>query len=207
MVDKKRKLFVKQSGEEMEEEPLEQEEDSTLTMEAPIVPIKETNSISLKSTPNEILDKITNAETVDDLKELTKLFHLSLAKKEATRVLTQSELLDVVLEQAGDRIRKRPGELSLKDLLDYMNAFQASIDKSSKSLETKIEETPPLTLNQTKQEINININNGQSVSISEESRARILEVINALTKNKTISDTSKEVKIISKEEETSKGEQ
>lgn len=193
---------------DIEEEPLDEEEEATLVMEAPIVPVED-HSVSLKSSSSEILDKIANAETVDELKEFTKLFHLSLAKKEASRALTQSELLDVVLEQAGERLRKRPGELSTKDLLDYMNALQNSIDKSSKTMETKIVEAPPLTVNQTKQEININIGDGQSRAIDDEARARILEVINAITKGnnpqKTIQDASKDVIIVQSNEEP-KGE-
>lgn len=192
---------------EIEEEPLEEENEATLTMEAPIVPI-ENHSVSLKSDTNEIVNRIATAETVDELKEYVNLFHLSLAKKEASRALTQSELVDLLLDQAGERIKKRPDEMSNKDILDYLHTFQDSIDKSSKTLETKIVEAPPLTLNQTHQEINININDGKSVSIDDDARLRILEVINALTKGtpqqKTIQQASEEVVVTPKEEKESK---
>lgn len=176
---------------EVEEEPLEQEEKATLTLEAPMVV---SEPISLKSSSNDILDKISQASTVEELREFTQLFHLSLAKKEASRALTQSELLDVILEQASDRITKRPGDLSNKDLLDYMNVFQASLDKTSKTLDDKIVEASPVTLNQTNQEININLGDN-SMTISDESRARILDVLNAITKNssqKTLKQASEE---------------
>lgn len=194
---------------EVEEEPLEDEEKATLTVEPPMVVVE---PISLKSSSDEIVERITKAESIEELKELTKLFHLSLAKKEASRALTQSELVDLLLAQAKERITKRPDELSNKDVLDYMNALQNSIDKSSKTLEDKIVEAPPLTLNQTNQEININIGDGKSVSIDEDARTRILDVINALTKGnvqqKTIQETSEEVVIVdSDSKEEPKGEE
>lgn len=195
MADEEKELEAKKEEvdcAEVEEEPLEQEEKATLTLEAPTVV---SEPISLKSSSNDILDKISQASTVEELKEFTQLFHLSLAKKEASRALTQSELLDVILEQASDRITKRPGDLSNKDLLDYMSVFQASLDKTSKSLDDKIVEASPVTLNQTNQEININLGDN-SMTISDESRARILDVLNAITKNgsqKTLKQASEEV--------------
>lgn len=195
MADEEKELEAKKEEvdcSEVEEEPLEQEEKATLTLEAPMVV---SEPISLKSSSNDILDKISQASTVEELREFTQLFHLSLAKKEASRALTQSELLDVILEQASDRITKRPGDLSNKDLLDYMNVFQASLDKTSKTLDDKIVEASPVTLNQTNQEININLGDS-SMTISDESRARILDVLNAITKNssqKTLKQASEEV--------------
>ena len=181
----------------VEEEPLEEENEATLTMEPPVVVVE---PVSLKSSSDEILDRITKAESVEELKELTRLFHLSLAKKEASRALTQSDLVDLLLAQAKERITKRAGEMSNRDVLDYMNALQTSIDKSSKTLEDKIVEAPPLTLNQTNQEININIGTGKTVSIDDDARARILDVINAVTKGnkeqKTIQEASDEVVVV-----------
>lgn len=189
----------------VEEEPLEDEDKATLTMEPPVVVVE---PISLKSSSDEIVDRIAKADSIDELKELTKLFHLSLAKKEAARALTQSDLVDLLMAQAKERITKRADELSNKDVLDYMTALQTSIDKSSKALEDKIVEAPPLTLNQTNQEININIGSGKSVVIDDESRARILEVIEAISKGtnqqKTIQETSNEVIVV---ENDSKGEE
>ena len=159
------------------DESMDNEPETHLIMEAP----KE-NPISLKSSSMQILNKIASAESVDELREFTKLFHLSLAKQEASRALTQSELLDLVLVQAAERIRKRPDEMSNKDLLDYMNAFQTSLDKTTKTLDDKIDSVPSLSLTQNNQEININIGNGKTMSIDDKSRERILEVVNAITK-------------------------
>lgn len=153
------------------------EPETNLIREAP----KE-NPISLKSSPTQILNKVTSAESIDELKEFTKLFHLSLAKQEASRALTQSELLNLILVQAAERIEKRPDEMSNKDLLDYMNAFQTSLDKTTKTLDDKIDNVPSLRLTQNNQEININIGDGKTMSIDDKSRERILEVINAITK-------------------------
>lgn len=186
---------------DVEEGPLEEEEKATLTMESP--PVVPAEPISIRSSPGEIVDRISQAESVDELKELTKLFHLSLAKKEASRALTQSELVDLLLQQAKERITLRPDSLSNKDVLDYMNAMQTAIDKSSKSLEDNIVEAPPISLNQTNQEININIGSGKSVSIDEDSRSRILDVISAITRgraqqDRTIGEASQEVLVATK---------
>ena len=183
---------------DVEEEPLESESESVLSLDDS-EDGRELAEVSLKSPSNDILSRIESAESVDELKEFTRLFHLSLAKKEAARALTQSELIDVLLQQADERIRKRPDEMSHKDLLDYLNAFQASVDKSSKTLEAKIEETPPMTLNQTNQEININIGGGKSVAIDDDARMRILDVVNAITKGndgrKSIQEESADVAV------------
>jgi len=209
LVEKELEPQFEEDSNDVEEEPLTEEPKATLTIESPVVVVE---PISLKSSSDEILDRISKAESVEELKELTRLFHLSLAKKEASRALTQSELVDLLLEQAKERITKRADELSHKDVLDYITAFQNSLDKSSKSLDSKIVEAQPLTLNQTNQEININIDSGKSIAIDEESRARILDVINAITKGsvqqKTIQEISDEVMTVkSDSKEEPKGEE
>lgn len=150
--------------------------------EASPLAVAEGAPLTLNSSSEEILGRLSKADSVDEMKDISRLFHLSLAKKEASRALTQSELLDLVLAQAGDRIRKRPDEMSNKDLLDYMNAFQTSLDKTSKALDDKIDNAPPIALTQNNQEINIHLGDGRTTSLSEESRQRILDVVNALTK-------------------------
>lgn len=178
------------------DEPMDNEPETNLIMEAP-----KGNPISLKSSSSQILNKITNAESVDELREFTKLFHLSLAKQEASRALTQSELLDLILLQAAERIKKRPDEMSNKDLLDYMNAFQTSLDKTTKTLDDKIDNAPALSVTQNNQEININIGDGKTMSIDDKSRARILEVVNSITKGNSqiIDDVHEEGTVIDAE--------
>lgn len=173
------------------DEPADSECESKMMIEEPLGE-KSTNAISLRSPAEDILSGLEKAETVDEMKEFTRLFHLSLAKKEAARALTQSELVDELLKQAGDRIRLRPDEMTHKDLLDYLNAFQSAVDKSTKGLDAQLADTPPLTLNQTNQEININIGGGKTMAISDDSRLRILDVINALTKGKPQRKTIRE---------------
>ena len=102
-----------------------------------------------KVTSEDILNKINNISTNEELKEVTSLFNLNMTKKEMARVLQQDELLDLVLKQAGDRLRKRPDELSTKDLIDYMNVFQNNVNKTQ-AIVDKVESQPMIQINDNK---------------------------------------------------------
>ena len=103
-------------------------------------------SLPAVSSEKDILDKINSVTTSEELKDVTNLFNLSITKKEMARVMQQNELYDLVLQQAGERLRKRPDELSTKDLIDYMNAFQNSIDKTKVSIDN-VENAPTIQVN------------------------------------------------------------
>ena len=56
------------------------------------------NEVALSS--EQLLDKINDAKTNQDIKDLTTLFNLNLAKSEMIRALKQNDLMNVVLMQA-----------------------------------------------------------------------------------------------------------
>lgn len=102
-----------------------------------------------KVTSEDILNQINNISTNEELKEVTSLFNLNMTKKEMARVLQQDELLDLVLQQAGERLKKRPDELSTKDLIDYMNVFQNNVNKTQ-AIVDKVESQPMIQINDNK---------------------------------------------------------
>ena len=66
-----------------------------------------------------------------------------------------------------------------KDLLDYMQVIQNSIDKSQKTV-NMIDESPKIQVMNQNNDININVNNESGVN--KESRDRILNVIQSILK-------------------------
>lgn len=124
----------------------------------------------------QLLDKLDNVQTNQDIKDLTTLFNVSIAKNEMIRALKQDELLNIVLEQAAERLKKRPDELSTKDLLDYMNAFQNNIDRVGGVVE-KVNTTPTIQINQHK-DVVINVGD-----LSRNSKENVMDAIKELLQN------------------------
>lgn len=137
------------------------------------------NEVALSS--EQLLDKINDAKTNQDIKDLTTLFNLNLAKSEMIRALKQNDLMNVVLKQAAERLEKRPGELSTKDLIDYMNVFQANLNRANDIVE-KVNTQPAIQINQHKDVI-INIGD-----LSRDSRENVLEAFKELIKDASIED-------------------
>ena len=138
--------------------------------------VVESEELSLTSSKEEILDAIQKVKTKEELDALEELFKISLAKKELARVATQDELLDALLEQAKKRIAKS-GELSNKDLLDYYNAFDSMVARSSSKKKTD-EDSPSVLINQTKNDVTINVADAEG--LSRESQNRAMEVVKAI---------------------------
>jgi len=131
---------------------------------------------SLVEKPVDLLQKIDEATTSQDIKDLTSLFNVSIAKGEMSRALKQSELLNLVLKQASERLEKRPDELSTKDLLDYMNAFQANINKAGSIVE-KVNENPTIQVSNHKDVV---INVGE---LSRDSKENVIDFIKEVLKS------------------------
>lgn len=106
------------------------------------------------------------------LKDLTDLFNLSLAKRNAIRVLKLYKLLDNIDNELITRFETSPAMFSNSDLLDYLNAIQKSIELSNQAV-TNIKENP---VPQIQQNVQVNIVD----SLSRESRERISEAVKIL---------------------------
>lgn len=125
----------------------------------------------------DVVNQIVNEDDVDKIKDLTHLFNVQNAKKNALRIVKLNGLLDKVSDQAIERFEKRPGEFSNKDLLDYMTVVQNSIDRSTKAL--NMEEQPLIQINQQTSEVNVNL--GEN-NMNRESREKVLNAVNMLLK-------------------------
>lgn len=127
--------------------------------------------IKLDSDADEIANKIMQETDDSSIKNLTHLFNLNQAKKNALRILKLNSLLDKVSDQMIKRFEQRPGEFSNNDLLNYMTVVQSSIDRANKQLNL-IDEMPAITLNQ----VNVNMEN----MLDRESRSKITEAVNKI---------------------------
>ena len=126
--------------------------------------------ISIANEPREILTQIKQADTKEELEGLEEMFKLSMAKKELARVATQDELMDKILEQARKRIDKA-GELSNKELLDYYNAFDNIVSRTTAKSKTE-DSVAPVQI--TKNDVTINMD---SAGLNRDSQNRVLDVI------------------------------
>ncbi len=145
-------------------------------------------------TTESVLSKIENIQDSDDLKEAINLFNLSITKKDMLRAMQQDELLDIIIKQAGDRLRKRTDELSTRDLLDYMNAFQNNLSKTQDAV---IENSPTIQINDNKKVI-VNVENvaGLNRDSSENVLDAIKDIIKELNSETSLNDLLDSVKTI-----------
>lgn len=130
----------------------------------------------------ELAKGIAEAESMSDF---LPLFNASIAKKQALRVLKREEILDKVTEKIGERLDKRPDEITMAEL--------SAIDKTmgeQKAKELAIvnsaTDAPGITLNQNN--INVTVNDG----MSRESRERVIDAVKELlAKAKASAEKSK----------------
>lgn len=136
------------------------------------------------NTAKELSKQIAKTTSSKDLDPLYDAFKINDAKKNIFRINKLNNLLDKVTDEAIARFENRPGEMSNKEVIDYMNAVQNQIDKS-KSI---VDETKNINLTQVNNTVNVNINNEQP-TLTRESRERIVDFIKEiLDNNKEITD-------------------
>lgn len=136
------------------------------------------DTLPLDKETAEIAQQIISEQDFEKLKDLTKLFNVTAAKKNTLRVIKLSNLLDKVSDQMLERFENQPDMFSNKDLLDYMTVTQNAITRASDSL-SRIDETPLIQVNQQKNEINVTVNDGLS-NMSRESKTKIVDAVKAL---------------------------
>ena len=131
------------------------------------------------NTSNELVSKILAENDSKQIKDLTSLFNLNIKKKNVLRLLKLNDLLDNVNDTVIERVNKRSDELTMKELIDILTTTQSIIEKTNKTIEG-INEDNFIQLNQ--QNLNINLNNN-TADIDEESRKKILDVVNNILKS------------------------
>ena len=121
----------------------------------------------------EIVDKIISETDPNAVKDLTQLFNMNLSKKSLVRLLKLNDLYDKVNDQAIERFEKRPDEISNKDLLDYMQVLQNSIEKAQRNLQG-IGEQPTIQITQNTNTVNIG---NDATKITKESKDRVFDFV------------------------------
>lgn len=145
-----------------------------------------TSLIPLNDENNKLVNDILEEKDIDKLKNLTQLFNLNQAKKNAIRVLKLNSLLDMVSDQMIERFQQHPDNFSNSDLLNYLQVTQSAIDRANKSLNL-VEDTPAIVVNQ--------VNIDSAPQFDRESRDRITQAVAAILQK------SKEMNIELNEEE------
>lgn len=137
-------------------------------------------SMPLEKAQQQVIQRILEADTKDELKKQFELFNITQGKKNALRIIKLNSLLDGVEDQAIKRFNEKPDQVSNKELLDYMQVVSAQIERSQKYIDV-LEEKPMVQINKQKNELNIsNITIGPQ--LDRESKNRVKTAVAALLK-------------------------
>ena len=134
---------------------------------------RDSNDI-VREQSSDIANQIVQESDAEEIKKLTTMFNLLQQKKNVLRILKFNGLLDTIGDQMEKRFEKRSDEFSNADLLNYMQALQTALDKSSTQLK-QIDDIPAIQFNQQN-----NINVSVVDELDRESRERVAEVIKSI---------------------------
>lgn len=137
----------------------------------PTVNIKIYKAVSeLDKKADYLVSQIVDETDSKEIKDLLQQFNLNHTKKQIVRSAVFDQLMDHITDQMQERILKRGDQFSNKDLLDYLNTINASIDKTQKQIQ-EVDAIPIIQVNQ--QTNNILFTD----SLDRESRERITNAI------------------------------
>ena len=172
---KRKRTIEEQPQEAFQEADIEPaKEEGGVVLPAPV----ERQPLTISAEKEDILQRIRETDSIDELKDLANLFGVSLTKKEIERASRESDLIDTLLSHAEERIAVRGGNLSNEELLEYLKTFQSNVDKSKRSLNSDVEDASS-KYTATHNEVNITVNNVGS-ELPRDSREKILDVVNAI---------------------------
>ena len=152
--------------------------------------------IPLDNQTAKVTNELIEEQDLDKVKNLTKLFNLNQAKRNAIRVMKLNSLLDKVSDQMIERFDKKPGEFSNKELLDYMSVVQSTIDRANKSIEL-VDQTPAIVINQQNNQVNID----SSPVLDRESRMRVVEAVKGIMSTLNLKNEPEQIQELSEFEE------
>jgi len=127
------------------------------------------------STVEDLARQIVDESDINHTNDLVQLFNWNLSKKNALRLLKLNGLYDNITDQMIDRFKKRSGEFSNKDLLDYLQTIENSIDRTQKNL-SQTEEAPVIQVNHNTTQVNFNVLDG----FDSDSKSRIADAIKSV---------------------------
>lgn len=116
--------------------------------------------------------------TTDSIQDYLPLFNASIAKKQALRVLKREEIIDKVTERIGERLDKRPDEITMTELNAIDKTMSEQKQKELALLNANaLDASAGITLNQNN--VNVTINAAET---SRESRERVIDAVRELLK-------------------------
>lgn len=141
----------------------------------------------IDNSTKELSYAIASTENPDDVDSLVQKFRLNDIKKEVFNTVKYREVLDTINKEAAARITNRPSEISNKELLDYMNAYQNQLDRAQKNI-NGVKDINAVQVNNTQNNtVNIHVGDEKIDSLSKTSRDKITDLIAEILKesNKT----------------------
>lgn len=147
----------------------------------------------------EIMNKLTQAKNVDDIKEFTNLFCINQYKTKAGQIDINNQLIKLIQAQALQRFKNNPNALSNKDLLDYLNVLSNMNDKLSHSIED-INNQPLIQINNQTNELNIH--SSLPGLETKEDKDKLINAVDQLLKLFQADDNRDNNIIINTEDET-----
>ena len=150
----------------------------------------------LNDETKDIVDRIVSSQDSQTITDLTKLFNINQIKKNVVRIDKLNALLDQVNDEA------RPDAISNRDLLDYMQVVQNSLDKSSKVVNS-VDSVPIVQIHS---QTNVfNVEDSNKITLDRDSRERVMEVVRQYM-SRINAEKEDNITIIDVEDNTSKGE-
>lgn len=125
---------------------------------------------SLAESTIKIVEQIVGETDTENIKDLTNIFNLNQQKKNIIRLTQLNDLMDKVNEEALNRFESDRSEITNKELLDFMKVVQNNIDVSQRNI-TEASTRPMIQINQ---------QNNFDMNISDESKTKILDTVNAI---------------------------
>ena len=126
-------------------------------------------SNTLDTNVYDIVQQIINENDSNKIQDLTQLFNLNQTKKNLLRTIQLNDLIDKVTEEAINRVTLYGDSISDRDLINYLNIAQSSLEKTQKSSTEQLQQ-PLIQINQQ--------NNNMEVKLSKDSQQKILDVVN-----------------------------
>lgn len=131
--------------------------------------------------------RLLTSENSSEIQSIIDIFNTNIKKKDVLRAAKISDLQDKITDEIDERISRKGGEFSNRDLLDYYKALQTSLDNTvygGKDLSI-----PSIQINSN----TINVDSSLKV-LNRESRQRIFDTIHSLLNSTTdsIIETSNE---------------
>ena len=122
----------------------------------------------------DIVDDIINEEDPDKLKNLISLFNVAQTKKSIVRASKYSDILDNISNEMLSRFDNNPSMFSNKDLLEWVDTLQKTLEKTGKETSDVSSITTPLIIQQN------NVNIETTPKLSQESKEKVLDVIKSI---------------------------